>query len=425
MTALLRTASIAGMAVLLMTGCSSRDHDNPLDPENPETRGAPRVLRVFGGDACSEVRWETLGFTDLTEQFLWREMDGARTLVGEFGPDVTVWCDEFLENGAVYTFTLGWRFGGSEEILELPAARVRPGPAWVWVADVTGGGLFTMTPDAQHVRFSVGSGRAMLDLAVDPRTGVVWGADFDSDDVLSYDPVAEKSTVIEVPGVNTVAFNPRSNILWAGAFFEGTVHALSPGGDLMATFSGLGLVEDVDPVADRGALVVARGGEIHRLDLLADPELVLQASWPVAVQYDAGQSGAWVADRGAGEVLFIPEAGGAVETVMEGLDVPVDLSIDGRGGCWVAERLGRRIVHVTREGGADLTVGLNIEPEGVTVDSLRSEVWVAAPREGQVRLLSEGGEEIFRWEGVLWPKKVEGAWDPRQGWDCRASGDGR
>lgn len=413
-------AVLLGTALVVLSGCSSRDHDNPLDPENPETGGNPSVLRVLGGDGCAEIRWDTLGLRDLREQLLWRRINGSEILVGEFGPDVNVWCDEFVSNGSTYSYALGWRFGNSEETVELPAATTRPGSAWVWVADVTGGGLFAMTPDAQHVRFGVGSGRAILDLTVHPATGVVWGADFDSDEILSYDPVIEEVQVIELSGVNTLAFDPQSETLWAGAFFEEAAFALNTSGEILATFRGMGLVEDVDPIPGDGAYVAARGGEVHRLSRTNDPDLVLQVSWPVSVQYDPSLDGVWICDRGAGEVLFLPEAGGGVETVVQGLDVPVDLGIDGRGGCWVADRIGQRVLRVTRDGGADVTVDLGIEPEGVTVDSLRNEIWVAGPTDGQVRLLAEDGGEIFRWEGTLWPKKVEGAWSPQQGWNCGA-----
>jgi DNA-binding beta-propeller fold protein YncE len=410
------------LAIPLVAGCASRDHDNPLDPENPATGGRPSVLTAFAGDACVEIRWETLDFRDLRRQLLWREAGGKSELVAEFTPDVTRWCNEGVRNGTVYTFKLGWQFDGSEETLVLPDSRTRPGSAWVWVADVTGGGLISMTPDGQQVRFRVGDGRAILDLTVQPETGTVWGADFDSGEILSYNPAEESEAAVPFIGVNTVSFDPSAEIIWAGAFFEETVQAYNTSGELVAIFEDIGLVEDVEVVPGQGVYVASRGGEVRWMTIIADPQLVFQASWPVALQYDDANFGVWICDRAAREVVFLPHGGDQASSVIDGLDVPVDLSVDGEGRCWVADR-GGRVIRLKREGGSDLTLDLDVMPEGVTVDPVRREVWVAAPREGSVRVFSVGGEELFRWEGVLWPKKVEGAWDPTKGWQCQTGRD--
>jgi WD40 repeat protein len=283
-----------------------------------------------------------------------------------------------------------------------------------------------MTPDGQHVRFSVGAGRSILDLTVDPEDGLVWGADFDFDEIISYDPATDSSSVTEVAGVNTVSYDPSSRTLWAGSFFQGSVRSLTRSGTLLETHEGVGFVEDLDVVPGEGVYVASRSqegtGTIFWIDTAgSEAEAVLGVTWPVAVQYDPVQDGVWIMDRGATAVLFLPRGAREAEEVHRGLDTGVDLSIDGEGRCWAADR-GGRILRLVRGEGADRDIGLDIAPEGITVDPVRGELWVAAPREGSVRVLDFDGGERFSWQGNLWPKKAEGAWDPVRGWRC---GSGR
>ena len=405
----------AGVAA---AGCESRNHENPLDPQNGETGGRPNVLVPLAGDGSVELHWETLGLRDLEGQTLYRAADGGpRFEIATFSPGVSGWCDESAENGRTYSYTLEWRFAGGAETTDLPQNRARPGKAWVWAADVTGGGLLSVTPDGQRIRYRIGGGRSVLDLAADPGTGRVWGADYDAGEILAYDPRTDTADLIPLRGVNTVSYDAASDLLWAGSFFDEVLVALRPDGTRLFTVDGIGLIEDVDAVPGAGAVAVSRGGQIHWVDATGAKRLAGETDWPVSVAYDELLEGAWVADRVTGEILFAEPDGTSPVPVAGDLQTPVDLGIDYEGRCWVAER-GGRVTRVARDAGIDLRVALDVSPEGVTVDPRSGEVWVCAPREGAIRLLDGSGVEIFRWEGSDWPKKVEAAWDPGEGPRC-------
>ncbi len=53
--------------LLLLCGCSSREHNNPFDPLNPETKGAPTGLEISSNRDTIIFRWSPVEVDDLEE----------------------------------------------------------------------------------------------------------------------------------------------------------------------------------------------------------------------------------------------------------------------------------------------------------------------------------------------------------------------
>ena len=67
---------IPGLVMLVaLTGCSSRSHDNPFDPQNPSTGGAPVGLRVIANRDTVHFSWSPVEVDDLTDYLIYRAQD--------------------------------------------------------------------------------------------------------------------------------------------------------------------------------------------------------------------------------------------------------------------------------------------------------------------------------------------------------------
>jgi hypothetical protein len=404
---------LALVPLLAGSGCESRDHDNPLDPDNPSTGGVPDNLTLIAGDGLIDLRWSDYGYRDLREQKIRRSMNGGSETVIAAGLDADIlsYRDTALVNGEVYTYRLEWAFEGSGERVLLDTQRARPGPAIVWSIEASAGGLLRLTPDGQQAVQWVGPGRTILDLTVDPETGRVWAADFDRGQILAADPRTGTSEIWDQSGVNTLSYDAGMRVLWAGAYYEQSVAALTPSGGEILAIPGLGHIEDVDARPFFGAFYAAREGTVGAISLAGLVTEIAQAVWPVAVQWDSLSAGVWILDRQAKRVLFAPLSGAPPDTIISGLSDPIDLGLDRSGRCWVADR-GGRVWRCLREGGADLVLELPFAPTGVTVDGTSGEVWVASSAAPALRIYDDAGNEQFRLAGAYGTKKIEGAWSP-------------
>ncbi|MBD3334894.1 MAG: hypothetical protein GF355_05210 [Candidatus Eisenbacteria bacterium] len=407
-------AVLLGTLVIAGLGCDSRDHTNPLDPGNPETGGRPEVLTALAGDGAVELHWETFAYEDLVTQTLRRSWGGDSSMVvaAGLGPGAVTWRDTDVRNGTRYTYQLAWSFSGSATPVDLPPAAARPGPAVIWATDALSGGVLRFTPDGQALLYRIGAGRHTLDLTVDPDSGIVWAADFGREEIISYHPARDELLIRPVTGVSTVSYDPVSDLLWAGSYFSESVSIHEPAGLRVGHHGGLGLVEDVEAVPGGGAYAAARGAGVWRFeaDLQADPQLVLERQWPVAVAYDSVAAGVWILDRGNNELVFLPD-GGEARTALAGLAEPVDLAADGEGRCWVVDGAGSA-QRVAPGGGVDLTLTPPHRPAGVAVDPGRREIWLTSSGVGAVWLYDHAGRELFNWRGGAGPRRIAGAWSP-------------
>lgn len=59
------------IGLLLLCGCSSREHKNPFDPLNPETKGAPTGLGISSNRDTIIFRWNPMEVDDLEEYIVY------------------------------------------------------------------------------------------------------------------------------------------------------------------------------------------------------------------------------------------------------------------------------------------------------------------------------------------------------------------
>ncbi|HET9234362.1 MAG TPA: hypothetical protein VFP10_09505, partial [Candidatus Eisenbacteria bacterium] len=75
------------LLLLVVAGCGTREHENPLDPENPDTNGEPEWLVATADDGAVDLTWRVPVYDDLdavrlvdvaNDVVLWTGGDGRK-----------------------------------------------------------------------------------------------------------------------------------------------------------------------------------------------------------------------------------------------------------------------------------------------------------------------------------------------------------
>ena len=270
--------------MLLAVGCSTRDHDNPLDPDNPATGGEPRWLEALSGDGLVDLSWSVRNYEDLVQ-----------IQVIETESDVVIWAGRRVDhafthsglaNGQDFRYRLDLKLE-SGVTLSLPEEEATPGRALPWVLDFGSGNVARMTPDGRGVRLRSLDPYA-IGIEADPVTGEALVLDFFDGSVRLLDRDAEEVWASEE------LFRPNAAVRGEGGWW--------------VTDSGLG----------------------STLLLDSDGVLVYQESsltFPVAVALsDSGT--VWVADRLGPLAKIMPDSG---IVMADTLDSPYTLCGDAEG----------------------------------------------------------------------------------------------
>ena len=394
----------------LLTGCETRDRDNPFDPRNPETGGVPPAIDALAGDGRIELSWDLSGFEGIESVSLERTEAAEPPTV--LSPSVGLteeWIDEAVTNGTTYAYRLVVHTQEGDQ-LESTSELATPGAAVVWFGDGTGFGLGRLAPDGRDLIFRVGTGRAFLDLAVDLRGGV-WATDYFNGQVVQLDPSGEPIRILERQGANVVAYDPASGQVWVGSFIERTLSRYAvTDGQLTLELGDIGLTEDLDvePFPGAGLWVATQDNGVLRVDNNRVQQRWPEFEWPVALSRDR-EGWVWVVDRRAATVSRLIVGSGEVSPSDAVLVDPRDCTLDGAGGVYVADPGRGGVIQVDRDGHEVQFWDLPMA-SGVTRNPRSELLWVVFRESGEVGVYDSRGNETSRVEVGGSPVKVEGLW---------------
>ncbi|MBD3235416.1 MAG: hypothetical protein GF330_01785 [Candidatus Eisenbacteria bacterium] len=426
-----RGAWLLALALLFSCGCSGRDRENPFDPLNPETGGAPAAARTRADCGRVTLSWDDLGMRDLAGHRIWRaewHADETAALGTLLTPETlpaerATYVDSTVQNDQSYVYRVEYQFGADSAAAYAAPIEARPGGALAWSADPCGWGLALLTPDAGAVERLESYGTAVLDLDVDPLAHRLFAAQIDSGQVLIYRSDGPRIAAVPVAGASCVSWSAGIGALAVGAFYEQRVVWITPQGETLWSLE-LGAEQHPEDLAFRDSSttwIAVREGVLLRAGLGTSRAETLDVALerPVAIAEDPGR-GCWVADRG-GDLVYVSDQGDSWRAAPGQFDEPLDVDAVGDGSCWVAD-LGRgAVVRVDREAQVLEEIGGLSGAAGVTYDPLAAALWVALPERGEVllRSLSDGWTRRILIGGC--PRKVAGDWDGR----CRATLHGR
>lgn len=409
-----RPARLALVAALLAAGCSPRDHTNPFDPDHPDTRGRPDVVRTAASDGRVAVSWSLPDYADLVAGRLVRRTasGGAQVLSEEPGLPAGQLLDSTVVNDTTYFYRLELEFAGDSGPRATAERAATPGRRVLWVLDQSGGGPLLVGPDAGSVVARPGAGRP-TDLAVHPVTGEVVSVDFFAGRVERFDRRgAARAAGRPGTSVLSVAWALPGDSAWVGGFDPSVVLLLPP--DLGAPAeadTGYGGPEDLawDPV--RRALWVADSqlGRLYHRRADGAVDTLSGFGVPFSVAVEEGSGDAWLIDRGRRVVHRVDGVADTLLWTVGGFAGPYQLLPAGDGGVWVSDNLSGRITRLGPDGTTARVLSGFDAPTGLALDPLTGDLWVTDARRGELLRVGPTGDIRARLGGFDGPFAVGAA----------------
>jgi len=212
------------------------------------------------------------------------------------------------------------------------AVAVDPLNGKAWVCDAGRGRVYHVDRSGQIDPLSLGPLDQPLDAAVDPAPGYLWVCEFGANKVSRWDLAAQQWSV-PVTGPSRVAVDSVTEEGWVTSFGAGTLTRISPGGQVLDTYTGF--------TAPLGVAVDSRRGRIWVADPYAGRVLALgrdgREQFHIAGLNDAGEvavdpatGDGWVVLGSGGSVVRISGAG-VLLRALGGFQFPYAIGVDPGG----------------------------------------------------------------------------------------------
>jgi streptogramin lyase len=388
-----------------LTACSTRDHDNPLDPKNPDTGGEPEWLDALADDEAVDLSWSVRLFQDIEEVQLVDVRSDTVLWSGGLGSG------EFRHRGLpneqdfLYRLDLVLTTG---RVTRLPEEIATPGSEVPWIYDLGSASASRLTPDGRRVRLRVPD-PSTLSVVADPDSAFVLLVNFFAAEVVLLDRGGEELWVVEDLLRPTAGlWSPEG--WWVSDAGLGAVLLYDHEGRFLYGDSTLTFPQDL-AVAGPGAVwSVDRQGLVVRIerDLGVTAADTLVQPFTLA---ETGDGGIWVADRGSGDLVRLDASATEIQRVpFAGVEA---LAADPvTEGVWVADRAVGRVVRTDERGQVVTSVGGFPSPASLSVSPAGTEIWVADPARGRIIRLNRNGDELSESFGVSTPVSVSVAFAP-------------
>ena len=162
---------------LLVIGCSERERTNPLDPNNPVTKGAPVGLEVVTILDAAIVNWGPFNVDDLTSYRVYRWTDSDTPSVrANISSQISRFLDFNLTYDQKYYYAVQAITVTHESEISAPDSAI-PGPNNFLIIDLNDAALKRVAYDGSHIISQVYV-NAPVALVAEPNRNRFWVADF-------------------------------------------------------------------------------------------------------------------------------------------------------------------------------------------------------------------------------------------------------
>jgi len=408
--ALLGTVSFL-LLLAACVGCDSRSHDNPLDPLNPDTRGAAPGFNALAGNREVKLVWSDLGLEDIDWVQVLRSPDaaGVETLA-VVSPGTEFWFDQNLANGISYDYRVAYSVGGGAALVASNLDTATPGVESVWILDESWGGLWHASPDGWDLTWRSSYGGYFRSLALDAHRDVLWAVSWSREEVLGFD-VADVwapavRTVIGVDDPRRVAVYEADGSIWVAA--EGALMHFDAAGGRVGDYSPM-IFDPKDVCVDpaRGACWVAEGvGSVFVRHLDGSTLRLPGFDYPFSLAIEGASGDAWLVDAGRRKVYRIRCGVAVVVDSAGGFVQPVDVASAGDGGIWVADWGADAVCRLDPDLERTMTIPGLRRPRSVASLGSGRGCWVVEAHGGTVVKLDEAGERVGWAGGLDFPKDI-------------------
>ncbi len=370
----MRYKIFALLGLLVLAGCTKRDRLNPLDPENPDTRGRPQPPALISIQDTVEISWYPYAFDDLDSIRIFRKVDGEGDyrLLQTVSPHQRQIRDFPVDFETTHWYRISLTAGEYESFRSEPAG-IRPGPTFLWAADIERGQIVRYTHDGAH-------------------------------EVFRTQPLFLEPIDIELDTLNQA--------IWVADALASELVRIDYSGRIALSISRLRRIYHLrlDP-ADQSILVLSRLDSTLTRFSFQGQELmrVTGLNRPVALRINPVDRSLFVLEKSRRRIVQLDAAGESLQ-VISGLLAPYDLALDSRSNLlWVADS--SRLVRVDlNDDSREIFTGFGLAYR-VEVDEQTGACWLidwsSAPEESRVICLDRQGNELFRRGGFTDPRRLE------------------
>ena len=170
------------MVAATLTGCTTRDRNNPLDPKNRVTRGLVTGFNALAGDGVVELRWVRLSNEGVVGYRIerWRPGGAPAPLPGaDFAEYVAAAEDPTAKNDSTYVYRLIAQLASGDSAFSA-ADTATPGTRRIAVLSADLPGLVGLTPDTRDILYQFTDQAPYEDLELDEQRGWFWVCLYDA-----------------------------------------------------------------------------------------------------------------------------------------------------------------------------------------------------------------------------------------------------
>jgi hypothetical protein len=344
------------MCVAFLLSCSERERNNPLDPQNPKTKGRLVGLKAVAKEKAVSLSWDAVSLGGIDHVNIYRKTaaDSEFVLFYKIPPTAHSYMDS-VTYGLVYQYRISATIDDYETPFSL-AVTVEPGPTYTWVADLSEGVFARLSHDLQTHLFDYYTDNFPIFVVVDPAQRAAWGYTRYANELLKIDETGSELVRLRYfPIIDDMDADTLLHKLW---------------------------------------FVQSDSGKIVRLDEDGNQELetnILQS--PTAIAVNSLDHDIWVADEDTGRLYHLSYRGTEISQSSISFNGPVDIAINvNSSSVWVAD--GGKVVQMDYSNQSMNQITGFYNAVHVQVDNRRDVVWVAdlEPSGEPASLIKLGGD---------------------------------
>ncbi|KAA3616391.1 MAG: hypothetical protein DWQ05_11690 [Calditrichaeota bacterium] len=211
---------IFAFILVLSAACSDRERSNPLDPQNPSSKGKPGPPVLYSTRDSVYISWSHLQFSDASSFNIYvrEENESDFRLLEKVQPPLFFYWDTGCEYEKNRWYKISVSSAGFESVLS-DEVQIRPGPTFLWATDRFRGQVTKYSHDGRYPVLNVRGFTEPFRIAMDTTENMFWVTDLWDGRLKQMSQrgiVANEN--ISLLGMTDFAFDIGDDVVWATSY---------------------------------------------------------------------------------------------------------------------------------------------------------------------------------------------------------------